>query len=345
VKHFLRKLLYPVFLLCIISVPELLAAALGRGWIKVPALRTLANEFYEQSNRSILQYETECAVYSPTLTYTLRSPGCIFRNIEFSNRIDVNSLGTRDSEEALKKPELIVTGDSFAMGWGVEQAQTFGAVSGKTLGLRTLNTAVPSYGTARELLMLKNVDRSALRTLIIQFCDNDQDENLSFIKHGGVLPIMPEAAYQSLVRISAENRQYFPGKLSRDAIRILIERRRRPEFRASPAIARDKASAFLEVLARSPVALENVNILVLELDKPYRFDPYFAAAVNELKTRLLPRQIAERLTAIDTTSVVRADDFYWLDGHLTAEGHRKIAEAIVARLKETSSANGAAETK
>ena len=63
--------------------------------------------------------------YDPELTYRLRPGACTFSELEFVTDYRINSLGVRDDEASLDGPEIIVLGDSFAMGWGVEQQESF----------------------------------------------------------------------------------------------------------------------------------------------------------------------------------------------------------------------------
>ncbi len=66
------------------------------------------------------------------------------------------------------------------MGWGVEQDETFAQRIEETLGVRVLNIAVSSYGTAREMMMLNRVNLNSLKYLIVQYSGNDLGENLQF---------------------------------------------------------------------------------------------------------------------------------------------------------------------
>ncbi|MEM4655322.1 MAG: SGNH/GDSL hydrolase family protein, partial [Thermosphaera sp.] len=72
----------------------------------------------------------------------------------------------------------------YAMGWGVQDDETFAAIIQREIGRRVYNLAVSSYGTHRELLRLQ---RSGLLErvdiVIIQYCDNDLGENVAFQIH------------------------------------------------------------------------------------------------------------------------------------------------------------------
>src|SRR5690606_12788483 len=90
-----------------------------------------------------------------------------------------NSLGVRDDEGSLRNPAIIVLGDSHGMGWGVEHHQRFSEVIEKKLNTTVLNTSITSYGTYRETKLLNELDLSSCKLLIIQYCNNDLEENLA----------------------------------------------------------------------------------------------------------------------------------------------------------------------
>src|SRR5262245_30955882 len=59
-----------------------------------------------------------CGRYDAGLTYMLKPGRCRFASVEFDTQVNVNSFGLRDDEESLTGPEIIVLGDSNAMGHG-----------------------------------------------------------------------------------------------------------------------------------------------------------------------------------------------------------------------------------
>jgi len=103
---------------------------------------------------------------------------------EFDVVYRVNAAGLRGDDRALAAPALVVLGDSFALGWGVAEDEAFPQQLARRLGVRVLNAGVPSYGTARELLLLRRLDRSALRVLVVQYAWNDRAENRSYVEGG-----------------------------------------------------------------------------------------------------------------------------------------------------------------
>jgi hypothetical protein len=101
-----------------------------------------------------------------------------FDHRDFSVEVSINTLGRRDGEasrEKGSKRRLLVLGDSFAWGFGVEEEERFSEVLDLSLaGWELLNAAVSGYGTAQELLYLKERGM-ALKpdALLLLFCEND----------------------------------------------------------------------------------------------------------------------------------------------------------------------------
>ena len=85
--------------------------------------------------------------------------------------IAVNALGLRGPERRVSKPpgtrRILLLGDSFAFGWGVEQEETFGARLERQLAPRggpveVWSAAVPGWSTDQQYLYLR------LRGLVLE---------------------------------------------------------------------------------------------------------------------------------------------------------------------------------
>jgi hypothetical protein len=167
---------------------------------------------YQTNDRSIVQFDPEFAQYDPHLFYRLKPGNFFFVNREYRNRFHVNSMGVRDEESALEAPEVIVLGDSFAMGWGVDQDEAFPQVIKKRTGLKVLNTGISSYGTIREVELLNLLDTSHLKYIVIQYCPNDEPENQDFYENGNQLQVSPKSVWDAAVEENRSARSYYPGK-------------------------------------------------------------------------------------------------------------------------------------
>ena len=294
-------------------------------------------EYYMRIERHILQYLPECARYDPELSYRLKPGRCRFHNREFDQDIVVNSAGMRDREEALSAPEIVVTGDSFAMGWGVAQSEMLSSVLGELTGAKTLAAAEPSYGTAREMLLLRQVDLSAAHTLVIQYCDNDFIENARFVLAGGRLKTMGRDEYESTVADHLATSRYWPGKHLRYFVPLLWRSLRGDDFASDwVRYCPFEARIFLGVLRRASLRDRDRPLRVIAFEAMYTaasrscFGTELAALLRDRSQ--LPSWVSE-LQVIDTTPLLTESDYYPLDEHLNASGYRKIAGAIAERIE------------
>jgi hypothetical protein len=120
-----------------------------------PGLLWSYKYYYDAYNYRIMQYEKEAIAFDPQLLYTLR-PGAQFRfrNAEFNTPVSINKYGFWDDDVSATAPEIICLGDSFTMGWGLNESESFPAIIERTTGKKLLNTGTPSYGTVRELSLM-----------------------------------------------------------------------------------------------------------------------------------------------------------------------------------------------
>ena len=92
-----------------------------------------------------------------------------------------NSHGFRDREYSIQKPagvkRVVVLGDSFTWGWGVEQQDIFTEVAEQALsGVEVLNLGHMGYGTAQEFLLLNTLGVKFSPDLtVVAFYPNDID--------------------------------------------------------------------------------------------------------------------------------------------------------------------------
>jgi hypothetical protein len=294
-------------------------------------VRRLIQQVYRHFNRSLIQFDPQCARYDPGLAYTLKPGVCTFENLEFKNEYRVNRAGVRDQDALLDAPEVIVLGDSHAMGWGVGQEEAFPQLLARKSGRRVLNAAVSSYGTARELLLLDRLDTSRLRVLVVQYADNDLPENRTFRENHGHLPIMSEAQYQNIVRHYRSQRSYYPGKyVFRLFLKVFrLEEPEPDQLRMDPVTPSEEADLFVNVLAHASRApLDGVQLVVLEVNEQIRPSRPFIAALDAVRRRDANPPFIRELIALDIAPLLTPDDFYRLDDHMNARGHEKVAAAL-----------------
>jgi lysophospholipase L1-like esterase len=305
----------------------------------VPAVRNLARQFYGSFDRAIIQTDLRFVRYDPELFYTLRPGRFVFEQREFAHEFRVNSLGVRDAEAALDGPEIVVVGDSVAMGWGVAQEETFPALIARATGRRVLNAAVSSYGTVREMRLLERIDRRRLAWLIVQYNANDTGENRLFQQRGNRhLPSGHERFEEIRLRYEAK-RAYHPGKYAWQAVRRLwrsIEDTVAPRQPRGPAPTPDEeADAFLNALLHAgTIDFERVRLVIVEVTGEGAPATLVAMLPPRLARPGLPAGI-RTARLVDIGARLGPDAFHVLDDHPNAQGHRLIAEAVLAALRSS----------
>ena len=289
---------------------------------------------YVQSERKIMQFQEGCGCYHPDLGYTLKPGKFVFTEREFSNTYYINSLGVRDTEEALLRPEIAIIGDSFALGWGVEQDETFAKLLERKTKLKLLNTSVPSYGTVREMIMLRRVDISNLKYLIIQYCGDDYDENLNYYLNGNRPQIMRGVTFNKLSELHSRKKRYFFGKYLLLKIRKKIDECKSQPQAAIPAAKLNDVDLFLHVLKQNPDMLSSVPIIVFEMNGRDQSNTF----TDELKQKAISSgnpTFIQNLIIIDMSQYLLQNDFFVLDDHLTPSGHRIVADILYASIIKT----------
>ena len=257
----------------LVGTSELAVYYLYRYPPAIEFIRNSARKYYRNFHASIISFDPRCAVYSPTLSYILKPGTCTFSNPEFSTKVDVNSRGLRDDEISLKAPEIIALGDSFTMGWGVEQEETYPQQIEAMTGIRTLNTGIASYGTAREFILLETLDTSNLKHLIIQYNGNDVNENMAYMSTGNRLHTMRQFDYQ----FAREQRRqqlrpnYYFGKYLREFLPRMYESgkkwasgERNDSWHTNRKITQE-VDFFLNVIQHTKVDLRGVQRYVFDL--------------------------------------------------------------------------------
>lgn len=294
--------------------------------------------YYNTYDRKIIQFNRKASIYSPQLFYTLR-PNAHFNytNAEFDNPFSVNSIGLRDDENSLIKPEVISLGDSYAMGWGADQDSTYSQQLELIAGKKVLNAGISSYGTAREIVNLKRLDTSSLTHLIIQYYYNDYEENTEYLNNNRRLVISPRALFERMVKGEGYNCNYYPGKYFLNVSQIYIKQviqKIVPVFKLKksgfgPDVTDIKqVRSFLDVFYDAPVDFSKVRTIILYPGKDIpRIKAFETLADSLLHVSPYKERFHNNIRILKISELLQASDYYILDVHLNNTGHRKIAQA------------------
>jgi len=290
--------------------------------------------YYDHFECRIIQYEPAHTRYDTALYYTLKSNvSFTYSNREYDNAFATNSKGLRDDEASLTQPRIICLGDSYTLGWGADEQQSYPAMVERQTGLKVLNAGMSSYGTARESRLLSTLDTSQVQYVIWQYCANDQEENEAYITTYRSSPSHTPQSLDSVMELHAWTRQYFPcrhlftlAKLSANQLvnDLSLPMKPAPAPPTADSVFERNARDFLSIVTTSSVDLVRTKIIVLELG-PFPIEGRF---IHHLKNLVQQRGLTQSFLFIDASTLLSKDDFYILDVHLNQQGNRKVAEAL-----------------
>ncbi len=293
-------------------------------------------------DRNIIQALPQCAVYDAQLLYILRPGGCKFSNREFATWLSVNAMGFRQTTQMDGSPRIAVLGDSHAMGWGVEDHDTFASLIEQSLGEKVANLSVSSYDTARELIALSRSKLKDVRTIIIAYNHNDTEENTDYFLHGP-----RQASIDDFRLLQNEQRQpYRPMRLLNTLVHMAVEsmrvrgegplREEHPlqDLQVEQALP-EEAATFIALLRRFEKELNNKTIIVLEVNGYNQNSPQFIQQVRTEfeKARKSGIDMRFSLETLDVSKILSEQSYFFLDDHINAIGHAQIARVLVETIR------------
>jgi len=225
------------------------------------------------------------------------------------------------------------------MGWGVEQDSSFAQVLEKLSGKTVLNTAVSSYGTAREMRTLTFANLDDVKTVIIQYCGNDLEENKRFYSDQNQLLISDERRFKKAIEHAKSINGYYPMKHFSILASSLFLGKGYDSYRpiesfseksTEEKIELSEAQLFLNVMMNSQELKQVPQIVVLELGHMSR-----STFIEELRYTIadtIYKELREKLVLMDFSEVINKNDYYLFDEHIKAKTHSRIAQSIDAFL-------------
>ena len=108
-----------------------------------------------------------------------------FISKEFNTEIKINSLGLRDNEISIKnRTRILMLGDSFTFGYGVEMNETFSELIEQNSGYEVINAGVMSYSPILEYRYLKKKGYLLKPDIVIQNIDiSDFSDDIRYFKN------------------------------------------------------------------------------------------------------------------------------------------------------------------
>jgi len=280
----------------------------------VKLIKEYQRNFYVIGLRNIWHAQSDCIDFSDNQIYVPKKTSCKFNNIEFNTTISFDEFGRySDHPNNNYNSGIVVLGDSHAMGWGVNDNETFSYLLEKKINRPVYNLAVSGYGTVRELIRLRESNLlEKIDTIIIQYCYNDHGENVHYKK----------------TTLDVAKEKY---KLVKEATKLSLWKKFRKSFRYSIIIAREVI--FSEKKAMSFDHHNETFIKVLKNFKFLKDKKIIVFYINghQQKFSNFPSGKSKdfnNLEYIDLNIEEDTSSFYLIDGHLNSFGHMKIADKL-----------------
>lgn len=339
-------------------------------------IRTIEEAVY-QARRPVVQ--AIYGEYNPVLGFTLQKNlrGIrIYYPGQLDYILDTNSQGFRGGEWDLSpaRKNVLVLGDSFAFGWGVQWEDTVGQILEKALrkkdpSFQVINLAMPGYSITEVVAGLE-LYRSLLKpvAVIYVFCPNDIDGMRSPVSPG-VYDIAyhpspgDEEIFRAMVRRNQPDYWTFKKVVARSylkafharIIRPLFSRRIKDSLRVDQAPAGYDFSPPLAAVEAPPdsEASRFIGYCLTRLFKDTGGAPLYMTTTSD-KSILYKKDTPENLRWLlysfaeknsgtyfaDFESAVRSNKNgrgYYLDydDHWSKEGHALAAELLLRVMKNS----------
>jgi hypothetical protein len=236
-------------------------------------------------------------------------------------RYAIDAWGKRAASERdvpdPERPSLIVSGESIAVGHGVEYEQSFPALMGKDLGLQVVNVACGGYGSDQALLRfddalarLRRPAAAVVMFLPIMLSRNVHDYRARLALDRGALRLLPPVeGFFAQLRLR---------DLLMNELPYLRERTLRESMRLTAAILRETARVG-RARGVDPV------FAIVSVGPPRPLDAHPEAwVVREL---FVDQGLAHAVVDLEAAELLPSD------GHPNPAGHRRIAYALEAALQ------------
>lgn len=309
-------LIVTIVYVAIVCVVYMASAILLTKGIVLPysPLRSYQRNFYYSSYMNVWQTHLDCVDFDDVLIYKPRIGQCRFANPEFDTTLTFGEDGRKAPEGAFRAGGIAVLGDSHAMGWGVEDSETFSSILQQDLGRRVYNLAVASYGTRRELLRLEASNLlDKIDTIVVLYCDNDLSENLSFQPLDKAVARQTFDSMFSMHHGSLVKMRSVLEGFARSIADPLLTLKRSFDARLD---FEPHYEQIIKVLSEFPV-LSTKRVIVAYSNSYGRKFANFSAGFSPKLQNVFFADLA-----------VPEEEYFTIDGHLSKSGHSTIAKQL-----------------
>lgn len=267
-----------------------------------------------------------CYKYDAELGYVPKKGICEWDNVEFNISLEFNNFFRKNNNRNIDTDNsltpIAILGDSFTMGWGVNDQETYSAILEKQLQRKVLNFGVAGYGTEQEILrFLKSPYYSSVKKVIIQYCFNDLQSNIELELRNGNF----EKNYitEKLIKnndLSRIEKSLFAIRYFKSSFRLFYKDLKSFFSKTTKPDFSSHEYKFLEILEKYNF-LDNKEIIVFYVnDRGLEFDNYLEKKFKNI-----------HFIKVDLN---KKKNFFILDSHLNSVGHLDLASQLFDVIKK-----------
>ena len=283
----------------------------------------------------------------------------IFETPEFRTTVRINERGLRDRGHSYERHDdnqrILVLGDSFAWGYGVEESERFSQLLEEALGVEVINAGVSGYSTDQELLWYRSEGiKYETDLVILVFAGNDVGDNdrelvstiyykpKFILKRGQLVPTgypVPKTSPQGIFIYSLSQRSalaYFLIQRYFDLLTLYGNSKANSEQANSPASG---PSAEKEPFALTIALIDEMKNVAESRKAKFMIvttDRWWNHPSEETYRDFIDTLQTEGFLVLDVESVPGFDPEEMLipnDGHWNQSGHEFVAEKVKALIK------------
>ena len=279
----------------------------------------------------------------------------IFETPEFRTVVQINKNGLRDREHSYERQNdmerILVLGDSFAWGYGVEESERFSQLLEKSLDAEVINAGVSGYSTDQELLWYQNEGiKYETDLVILEFAGNDVGDNDQqlvsqiyykprfVIEEGQLVPIgypVPKTSLQGRFIYSLSQRStlaYFLIQRYFELLALYEKTKVNSDHANSPVSggmsAKDEPFELTITLIdemKNIAESRNAKFMIVTTERWWnsRSGETYKEFINTLRTEGFLVLDVESMPSFDPEVMLIQDD-----GHWNQAGHKFVAEQI-----------------
>lgn len=279
------------------------------------------NEFFRGPH---LQFRPDCYEPDTELLYRPKPGRCRFATSEFDTEVRTSARYLRE-DRSVDDPDLVFLGDSYTLGWGVEREEAYPNLVANTLGIKEAVVAASSFGTVRELLLLRRLGLRDLKGVVLQYSMNDVNENVAFVSAGRHVPSLNYEESLEITRRIYEKRVF---KRARHWV-SLARAKLFPQgpFFPPPTSLEGHARALLSVLGAFAEELKGRPVIIFAEG----FGEDEQTLVKAINDTPKPPGLGP-VIAIEVMGKLSRSDLFQMDVHWRASGHRRVAETLAREI-------------